>query len=230
LGLEKVNKKTKFVMFLDDDIVFHKNSFQEMDRAIQRYKKDKKICGFGFNYIDKKRTMHTLLEKIKRYGFTTFFKLYSNKVGVVTQSGWQTKIINLKKDQTVEWIYTAACIFKFKIIKNIRFDESFGSYSYLEDLDFSLKLKKKIFIPYKAKFNHPNIVERNGFNFGFIEVRNRYIIVKKNNLVTIYFFIGTLVRFLISIISSFFGKPRFLARALGNVYGLLYVFFKNIKS
>ena len=230
LGLKKVNKRTKFVMFLDDDIIFLKNSFSEMDKAIQKYKKNPQICGFGFNYIDKKKTKETFLDKMKKKKFISFLNLYSDKPGVVTQSGWQTKILNLKKDQTVEWIYTAASIFKFKMIKKIRFDESFGSYSYLEDLDFSLKLKNKIFIPYKAKFKHPNSVERSGFNFGFIEVRNRYSIVKKNNLVKIYFFFGIFLRFITSLILFFCGKPKFLARALGNIYGVLCVFFTIEKS
>ena len=39
-------------MFLDDDIIFLKNSFKEMNKLINRYKNNSDVAGFGFNLID----------------------------------------------------------------------------------------------------------------------------------------------------------------------------------
>ena len=55
IGLKLRNKKSQFVMFLDDDIIFFKNSFYEMNRTVNLYKKDNSISGFGFNLITNKK-------------------------------------------------------------------------------------------------------------------------------------------------------------------------------
>ena len=84
--------------------------------------------------------------------------LYSDSPGKVTKSGWHTKILNVKKDCTGSWAFTTACIYKTKMIKNKFFTNSFGEYSYLEDLDFSLnvtRLKKYFILSSRAKFK-PN--------------------------------------------------------------------------
>ena len=226
IGLKKIGKKAKFVMLLDDDIVFFKNSFKEMNFAIQKYDK---FCGFGFNLITKPRKT-SFLERIKNHKFAEHLNLYSPKPGVITKSGWQTKIMNLKKDTKVDWVYTAASIFKLNLIKNIRFDTSFGIYSYLEDLDFCLQLhKKKLLIVHKAKFLHPNEIERNNFYFGITEIFNRFIIVKKNKLNLTSFFCGAFIRFLISFVGFLKGNFSFFFRACGNILGIFKSLLNLIK-
>ena len=42
---------TKFIMFLDDDIIFFKKAFFEMNKAIKKYKN---FDGFCFNIIERK--------------------------------------------------------------------------------------------------------------------------------------------------------------------------------
>ena len=99
--------------------------------------------------------------------------------------------MNLQNDIVGDWIFTTICTYKFEDIKNFNFDESFGEYSYLEDLDFSLNLKinnKKIYISSEAKFLHPENIDRSSFKFGITEVVNRYKIVKKYKLSKNLFF------------------------------------------
>jgi hypothetical protein len=224
IGLNKAKNNNQFIMFADDDIIFFKNSFKEMNILIKRHEKNSDIAGFGFNLIDNKSN-HSL-NFLKNSWLAKKLNLYSNKVGKVTKSGWHTRIVNVKSDQFVDWIYTAAVVYKFNLIKNVKFDIFFGKYSYLEDLDFCLSLKKKLIICYKAKFIHPNDIERRNFNFGVTEIINRFTVVKKHKLSIASFLLGSLLRFSISFILIFTNDFRFFYRSVGNIVGILKSLFR----
>ena len=102
---------------------------------------------------------------------------------------------------------------------------SFGKYSYLEDLDFSLKFKPNIFlIVSKACFSYNNI-ERTSFEFGFIEVVNRFKVVKKNKLNFFSFFKIIFLKTVMNLIYFAVGKFNFLTRFIGNLSGIIYIIF-----
>jgi len=231
LGLNKVKKDSKYIMFLDDDVIFLKNAFINMDFRINKAEKNnEQISGFGFNTIQK--TKPSLLEKIKRLKLSKYFNLYSDLPGKITKSGWHTKIMNLKKDFFTDWLYTAASIYKHKDIKNLRFILSFGRYSYLEDLDFCLNLKKrnkKLIVVANARFCHPNFIERNSFDFGVTEIENRFSIVKRHNLKFNSFFIGGIIRSLISFLNILRGRFNSINRFFGNIFGLTKCIYKIFK-
>ena len=215
-------------MFLDDDIIFSGEMFYQMNKTIIKNYKDRQIAAYGFNQIQD--TKPSLIEKIKSNSILNFLEFYPNKPGKVAMSGWQSKILNLKKDVFVDWIYTTACIYRLESIKNHRFDESFGIYSYLEDLDFSYyfyKTKKKILISSQAKYFHPLSIERSSFEFGIYEVKNRYKIVKKYKLSLIRFFIMSLIRTSVFLLTIFLLNKKRFFRALGNLYGILIVINKK---
>ena len=140
--------------------------------------------------------------------------------------------MNLKKDILAEWVFTTVCIYRAKEIKNLNFDESFGRYSYLEDLDFSLNFKKqnkKILISHTAKFKHPKNIDRSGLDFGMVEVINRYKIVKKHNLSVFLFFLASFVRFILSLMKSLAFKKNYFFRAIGNILGYITILF-NLRN
>jgi hypothetical protein len=197
-----------------------------MNRTIEN---NLKASGYGFNQITPLKD--NLIELLKKTKFTKFINLYDSDPGKLTKSGWHTKIQNLRKDIYADWIYTTACIYKFEDIKNYRFDETFGRYSYLEDLDFSLNLKRnnqKIIVSHLAKYKHPLNIDRSSFKFGILEIVNRFKIVQKNNINLIYFVNSAIFRFIYSLAHSLFKlNPKYLYRAVGNIYGLLNIFFKK---
>ena len=174
IGLKNLNKKTDFVMFLDDDITFQKDALHKMKLAI--LESDKNIAGFGFNLQLNKRI--NFLDKLKKIDIVKQLGIYNSKMGVVTPSGWQTIAYNFKKNTEVSWLSTQASIFKYKAIKNIYFDIFFEDYSYLEDLDFSYRTSKlgKLLLIHKAKYQHPNEIERSGYFFGKKEILNLSLI------------------------------------------------------
>jgi glycosyltransferase involved in cell wall biosynthesis len=225
-GLKK-RKKNHFVMFLDDDIIFLKKAFIEMNQVISKYQNNINVVGFGFNLIEKKN--YNFFDKFKNsFFFEKVLPLYSKQPGKVLPNGWHTPILNLKKDVYVDWIYSGASIFKSFFIKNIKFDNTFGKYSYLEDLDFSLNLKKnnkKIIVAHLAKFINPNFVDRNNFKFGIIEIVNRFKIVKKNNLNAKLFFLSAFLRFTFSIFQALKLNYNYLLRAMGNLVGIFKCLF-----
>ena len=51
LGLKKA-KPHSFIMFMDDDVVFLKDTFIKMNECIIKNKNNPKIAGFGFNQIE----------------------------------------------------------------------------------------------------------------------------------------------------------------------------------
>jgi glycosyltransferase involved in cell wall biosynthesis len=230
VGLKKRNKKNIFIMFLDDDVIFLKNSFFEMNETIKKYYDNSEVVAFGFNQIQAKN--NNFLERFKKSDFVKRIKLYSDQPGFVTKGGWNTKILNVKNDTFANWVFTTASIFKSNSIKNKFFNLSFGEYSYLEDLDFSLNLtksNKKIIISSLAKFKHPLNIDRSNFKFGNIEVVNRYKIVKKFNLSKIFFFINLSIRFFMSLFKIFLLDLNSFLRAMGNIYGLSTLLFIKAK-
>jgi glycosyltransferase involved in cell wall biosynthesis len=221
-GMKKKSINTKYIMFLDDDVIFFKDSIHEMNKLIFKNINHDEIAAFGFNQIQSQNI--NFLEKLKISKLAKIFFLYDKKPGSVMPSGWHTKILNLEEDIFADWIFTTACIYKSKSIIPFKFDETLGQYAYLEDLDFSLNLKsinKKIIISSKAKFTHPINIDRSSFNFGVVEVCNRYKIVRKHKLSIIYFALGSVVRFLISFSGILRFNKKLLLRSLGNIYALI---------
>ncbi len=221
IGLRKVKKKTDYIMFLDDDIKFEKNSLRIMKNFLI---KNKVYFGIGFNLIVKDNNRY--LEKIKRSRLFKFLGVYDDAKGKVTLSGWHTKAINLKNDTLVEWLSTQAVIYKYNIIKKNRFNLDYGTYSYLEDLDFSYKIKKKLIIHSKAKYSSNNIVKRNKFKFGQKEIINRFIFVKKFKLSLIRFSIGSLLLIFKNAFAILLEIDN-IFKVLGNFIGIYKLLIKN---
>jgi len=223
LGLKYINKKNKFIMFLDDDLKFYFNALKIMKNYIKKMTPE--IIGIGFNPIVKES--NNILEKIKNSSIFYKLGIYDSRPGVITPSGWHTKIQNIKKNMYVEWLPTKACIYKIKKIKKLKFEITLGKYSYLEDLIFShyMSKKGKLIINSNAKFKDLNFIKRNDFLFGMIEIKNRLIFVKKNNLKIKTFFLGCLF-FLINNLLSVISDIKNFKRFFGNLFGLLYLLKK----
>lgn len=223
LGFKYVNKNNKFVMFLDDDIKFNSDAFKEMKNFIKQM--HPQIIGIGFNPIEEYK--NNFLEKIKNSRFFCKLNIYNSKPGIVVQSGWHTKIRNIKKNQYVEWLHSAASIYKIKKINSLKFDEQLGEYSYLEDVIFSYDLSKKgkLIINSKAKFYTTNFIERNDFFFGILEIKNRIIFIKKNNFKIKNFLLGYVFFVSKNLLTSLVNLKN-IYRFLGNLIGLIYLLKK----
>lgn len=208
----------EFIMFLDDDNIFYNDALFQMNNFL---KKNINFAGVAFNQILKEK--ENFSEKLKKNFFTDKLSIYPSKKGGVSRSGWQSKFINFENDEIVEWLPTRAVIYKTELIKNLKFDENLGIYGYLEDLDFSLELKKKgkLMVCKNAKYTHNQSIDRSGFEFGKKEVRNRYYLVQKHNLNKYLFFITLFAKILINLKEGIFLKKNSLQRFYGNITALM---------
>jgi len=231
IGLQKLTRsKLEFIMFLDDDLKFHNNSFSVMNSNIEKYQK--KYVGFSFNntnFIKK-----TLLEKIKLSSCIKNIGLYSSNKGEILDNGWQTKIYNLKKNLESQWISTACAIYRKEFLINKYFDESFGTYSYLEDLDFSLQInpqRKNLFLVVAgAKFFHLKEIIRTSFTFGYYEFANRYKVVNKFNLKKNYFFFMIFCKIVLTFFSILLNYKN-IFKLSGNITAIIFcIIFRKIKK
>jgi hypothetical protein len=207
----------EYIMFLDDDNIFYTDAFYKMQIFLKSYNN---FVGVAFNQIYNYK--YNFLDKIKKNFIFNNTGIYNSENGGFAKSGWQSKFINFNKDSIVQWLPTRAVIYKSNEIKNIRFDNKLGVYGYLEDLDFSLELKKKgnLMVCSEAKYTHDQSINRSEFKFGKKEVKNRYYILKKHNLNRNLFFITLLARILLTFCKAMIGDLGSLKRVLGNIIGI----------
>ncbi len=227
IGLKNINRKNEYVMFLDDDIIFEKRALNKMSIFLKNIPNF--IIGIGFN--NNLEIKKNFIEKIKKTKFIKKLKIYSDNPGIVTKSGWQTKITKVNFNRLTYWLSTQASIFNLKKIKKINFDENLGIYSYLEDLDFSYKVSKlgKLIIYSKSFYITKNIVSRSNLSFGIKELLNRYIFVKNNKLSKKYFLIGSFILTLKNLAQIFFFDIKKFNRGLGNLISYIFILKKWLK-
>lgn len=216
LGIRKVKKDNDYLMFLDDDISFNNSSFKNMEKFIRK----NDYIGYSFNIFEKNQ--FSFYDNLKRSKLSKKLGIYDSRVGAVSPSGWHSKIINVKKNTEVDWLSTTAVIYKSNL--KINFDIFFSGYSYLEDLDFSFRARKKgkLVIVNKAKYFHKNFIERKNFEFGKKEIINRHYFVKKNKLNFLSFIIATLIFVFLNLLNLR------IQRFLGNFFALLKIIFNYL--
>ena len=210
-------KNEEHIMFLDDDNIFYEDAFHKMEIFL---KKNKNFVGVAFNQIY--NYQYNFLDKLKKNFIFNKIGIYNSENGGFSRSGWQSKFINFNKDSIVQWLPTRAVIYKSNEIKNLRFENKLGVYGYLEDLDFSLELKKRgnLWVCSEAKYTHDQSINRSGFEFGKKEVKNRYYIVKKHHLNKNLFFMTLFLRIILTFSKGIIGDLNSTKRVLGNIIGI----------
>jgi len=207
----------EYIMFLDDDNIFYPDAFYKMQYFLNN---NKNFSGVAFNQIYNEKI--SILEKFKKNYISNKLGIYSSNIGGFSNSGWQSRFINFTNNAIVQWLPTRAVIYRSEKVRNIRFDEKLGIYGYLEDLDFSLELKKKgnLMVCSDARYSHDQSITRPGFEFGKKELRNRYYIVKKHNLKKKLFFLTSLFRMILTLKEGIFGDINSFKRLAGNLVAL----------
>ena len=207
----------EYVMFLDDDNKFYPDAFSKMQYFLN---KNKDFVGVAFNqvYNEKKN----ILDKFKKNYIVNNIGIYSSDNGGFSSSGWQSRFVNFNHDAPVQWLPTRAVIYKSNAIKNIKFDNKLGVYGYLEDLDFSLQIKKRgnLMVCAEAKYTHDQSITRPGFEFGKKELRNRYYIIKKHKLNKNLFFLTSVFRMILTFKEAVMGDLNSFKRLAGNLVAL----------
>jgi GT2 family glycosyltransferase len=216
VGLKLIDKN-EYIMFLDDDNIFYPDALSKMHYFLNN---NKDFIGVAFNQIFNEKK--NILDNLKKSYISNKLGIYSSRLGGFSLSGWQSKFINFTNNAIVEWLPTRAVIYRSNKINNIRFDEKLGIYGYLEDLDFSLELKKggNLMVCSDAKYTHDQSITRPGFQFGKKEVRNRYYIVKKHHLKKNLFFLTLIFRMVLTLKDGILGDINSFKKLAGNLVAL----------
>jgi glycosyltransferase involved in cell wall biosynthesis len=178
-GTEKASPGAAYVGFMDDDIVLEPGALAAMADFWSAAPGE--AGGAAFNLIN-----HPGLyaPRLKTSRWAERLGLYSRTGGKVMPSGFQTMIGRVRESTRVEWISTGAVVWRRAVLERFHFDEWFGEYSYLEDLDFSLQVSPpyQLWVVGGAGFYHyPAMKGRgNDFQFGRREVLNRIHLVRKH--------------------------------------------------
>jgi len=183
---------TKYVFFIDDDIILKNNFFKNIIKVISN-KKGHGVCGVLTNYKNKKLNnfFYNLMNhgafRDNRYYFQNYKKFLKKKI-------FYKKINSLPGGITC---------FNTSIFRRVKFDEKYITHNY-EDVDFCLRLKK--IIP-KYKF----YISLNSFSSDLLDksqkeniilrIKFMYLLFLKNR--NIYFMIIFFLSFLGLILSNF---------------------------
>jgi hypothetical protein len=171
--------------------------------------------------------------RLKSLPLVSRLGLYGTRGGLVMRSGFQTVIGTVSETRYVQWLPSGAVVYPRRVLEEYSFDEWFRGYSYLEDLDFSYTLSKKLrlAIVADARFHHyPSTIGRvNPNSFGKSEVRNRLYFVRKHPELSLA--LCSIALSLRTLISLFLGVLKFqgahFKRACGNIVGLVSVLTRS---
>jgi GT2 family glycosyltransferase len=216
-GIRTVRPESKFIGFLDDDVILEPGALLAM-REFWQSSADN-TGGAAFNMSNHPPLLTSRLKKsilVRRLG------LYSGEIGKVSPSGFQTTIGLVSEDVFVDWLPSGAAIWRRSVFERVQFDEWFEGYSYLEDLEFSYRMRKdyRLAVVAKARYQHfpPALGRGSSFVFGRREVRNRLYFVRKNPPLSLpRCYLALVLRMVMSLLLSVREmRPGYLARAAGN--------------
>jgi GT2 family glycosyltransferase len=172
-----------FLFFLDDDAIPQAGYFRELRRVLVQDRAGAigAVGGCIINEIDKpisrrwqlRRTLG-IIPKVEPYIY--------NHAGTTAPTGLQKPFRGVRE---VDMFPGGACVIRRSVLNQIRFSEFFQGYSYGEDLEMSLRIRRQWRIQYcgDARVWHYGIERKGGrpneFAKGRMEVINRYFIWRR---------------------------------------------------
>ncbi|TFF25108.1 glycosyltransferase family 2 protein [Jiella endophytica] len=216
-GIDAVIGEADLVALIDDDVTLDPEALDVVCRKAAVL--DPAIIGFGLNPLDVDAQIGH--GSWKTSWLTKRLGLYSDEAAAVSPSGWHTRILHVAEETEARWLTSCAVVWRAEAISDLRFDEYFEAYSYLEDLDFSLQACRRgrfVILPDATYLHVPAKGGRKSrFWFGRIEVRNRHYIVCKHGLSRWRFWLGTAIRAAMTGAETVSGKREEFDRLVGNV-------------
>jgi glycosyltransferase involved in cell wall biosynthesis len=136
IGVNKTDKKTKIICFLDDDVNIGENYFEEILKVFNE-NNAKAVQAYVNEKIERKIG---LKDYIKKFFFLPHYE--KDRARIVSAYG-NTYPIHLKKVINAQWLQGANMVYLKEIFKEQNFDENLLGYTVAEDIGFSYQLFKK---------------------------------------------------------------------------------------
>ncbi|MBI4355019.1 MAG: glycosyltransferase [Candidatus Omnitrophica bacterium] len=174
LGIAALDPGITLVAFLDDDLVLEDDTLEAMLAFWAAAGSD--VGGAGLVIPDARPH--------RGLWFKRPFGLDGRASGCVLRSGYNTPLRPAAQPYRVQWLSGGASVWRRDVVDAERFDEWFTGYSYLEDIDYSLRVGRRyqmVAVP-SARVRHdtPMIAARQPFRLGRWEVTNRFYLATKH--------------------------------------------------
>ena len=216
-GMAVLDDGINIAGYLDDDLVLEPDATERMIEFWQSA--DSNIGGAAFSILNQPKAMANWL--------TGLFLLDDPSPGKMLASGFQAQIPTLFETIPTDWLYGGATLWRRSVIEAFQYDEWYIGHGYLEDVDFSYRVRQhyQLCVVGKAQVNHysrPIRLESN-YGIGKQQILNRLYFIRKvggfSALRTAQAFAGQMLFNIASSLRQFdsAGWRRFL----GNVVGLL---------
>jgi len=221
VGLQRLDRFITLVGFLDDDAELARNALEEMMRFWAEA--PPRIGGAGFNVTNFSARRPTRLET---YPIAEAIGFSSSRPGAVLASGFHTPLPHFDRLTRVQWLTSAASIWRKDIFEQYGFDEAFGAYSYLEDLDLSVRVGRtwELVVVPGAEFAHWEVPHgrMNRYRYAMKGVVNRLYLVRKSPEFSLTKAVAViLIRTALKLFQGIrYGRWSDVQWALGNVVGL----------
>ena len=162
-GMKNSNKKTKIILFLDDDVILDKEYLDKILEIYNRFKNAKGVAAFwsARNLLDfnewssyKKLGFYTV-QFVKKLFFLGHFEKRKIRITGVFGNNYA---INSNKILNAEWLKGMNMSYKKEVFNKLKFDENLLGYTVVEDISFSYQLNKlfpnSLYITPFAKIQH----------------------------------------------------------------------------
>ncbi len=129
IGISKLTPDIKLVGFIDDDIIFEKDSLKEMISFWNSV--EEKTAGIGFNLITEPKKSYSL--------FTAFEQ---KQKGMILKSGFNTPITNISQNIRTQWLAGGITVWRKDIIFSFRQAPLKTKWAVGEDVRYSYPIGK----------------------------------------------------------------------------------------
>ncbi len=158
-GIKKASKKSKIIIFLDDDIAIEDNYFNNILDVFNKYAGAIGVSGYYFPNSKKIHRLENILRKI------FLLENWTVNKGLVLSPFGASYPYRLTKIINSSWLSGFNMAYKKEIFDKDIFDERFFRYALAEDFEFSTRLNRKysngLFItPYAKLIPRVSDVER----------------------------------------------------------------------
>ncbi len=162
-GIRNSNKKTKVVLFLDDDVILNEDYLEKILEVYNKFKTAKGVAAFWSargllnfnNWPFYKKVIFYVQQSIKKLFFLGYFE--KKRIRITGPFG-NTYAISSGKILNAEWLKGMNMSYKKEVFNKIKFDENLLGYTVVEDISFSCVLNKifpnSLYITPFAKIQH----------------------------------------------------------------------------
>jgi GT2 family glycosyltransferase len=201
-GINKVNKTSEIVCFLDDDTVLETNYFEEILATYNQFPEALGVGGYiineenwqfvGENYKPKRNEFYFDGYKVKeatRFFVRKFLGLDSNVPPGFSPNFSHGRSVGFlppsNKVYPVEQLMGGVSSFRKSVLDNFQFSTYFEGYGLYEDADFTIRVAKtgKLYLNTAAKLSHYHAPSGrpNHYQYGKMVVRNGFYVWRVKN-------------------------------------------------